>query len=222
MNARLLDERIQGIYGGQLVALAAAADPAGERTVRYIASDETVDRYGDVIAAKGWQLENFRRNPVLLYLHDQAAPIGRVSNVEVKGKRLMADAEFAPEGVSQTADDVYALVKAGILRAVSVGFTNGWDDTEVIRGEDDQVTGIKYLKPELLELSVVSVPANPNALQVSKGLGLSDRFIESALVADASVREAHAQYRRRLAIARLTGVRFYSPRRAVPTTTNHG
>ena len=45
--------------------------------MRFVASDESVDRYGDIIRASGWQLDNFRKNPVLLFAHDFAPASGR-------------------------------------------------------------------------------------------------------------------------------------------------
>jgi hypothetical protein len=57
------------------------------RTMRFVASDESVDRYGDIIRASGWQLENFRKNPVLLFAHDsRQPPVGQVPSIEVVGR----------------------------------------------------------------------------------------------------------------------------------------
>src|ERR1700756_2304076 len=96
---------------------------AGDRRARFVASDETVDRYGDIIRANGWQLENFRKNPVLLFGHQQSQlPVGIVDPIAVEGTRLIAHAKFLPEGTTAFADSVWALVDIGALRAVSVGF----------------------------------------------------------------------------------------------------
>lgn len=92
-----------------------------DRTIIVVASDDTLDRAGDVMAASGCDATNFRKNPVVLKEHDPSLPIGKAS-VIVKGARLEATITFAPKGVSKTADETYALVKAGILNAVSIGF----------------------------------------------------------------------------------------------------
>jgi len=150
---------------------AASQTDSGERSLDVIASDESVDRYGDVISAGGWQLEAFRKNPIALFSHDQTAPIGTVSDVRVAGNQLLARIQFAAAGISARIDELWALVQAGVLRAVSVGFTvASMDDLEPIRNADQDVTGYRYLNPELLEISLVAVPANPNALALAKSL----------------------------------------------------
>jgi hypothetical protein len=94
------------------------------RTMRFVASDESVDRYGDIIRVSGWQLDNFRKNPVLLFAHDsRQPPVGQVPTIEVVGTELIADCLFRAEGDSQLSDDVWRAVEGGFLRAVSVGFT---------------------------------------------------------------------------------------------------
>ena len=94
------------------------------RTMRFVASDESVDRYGDIIRASGWQLDNFRKNPVLLFAHNsRQPPVGQVPSIEVVGTELIADCLFRPEGDSQLSDDVWRAVEGGFLRAASVGFS---------------------------------------------------------------------------------------------------
>jgi HK97 family phage prohead protease len=135
----------------------------GERQIRVIASDATPDRMGDILEPGGCQLDNFRRNPVMLAQHDANKPIGSWSSIQVKGGQLEATGEFAPEGISEIADEYCALAKAGIIRAVSVGFMP--ISYEPMRGG-----GLRFTKWDLVELSLVSVPANPNALVTERGL----------------------------------------------------
>ena len=144
------------------------------RTMRFVASDENVDRYGDIIRASGWQLDNFRKNPVLLFAHDsRQPPVGQVPSIEVVGTELIADCLFRPEGDSQLSDDVWRAVEGGFLRAASVGFTPTGPVNQLVDGAGN-VTGYEFTSQELLELSVVPVPANPQALAVAKSLGISD------------------------------------------------
>ena len=208
---------MNGAFPRYIEKAATAEVEADGRTMRFVASDESTDRYGDVVVAKGWQLEAFRKNPVLLWSHNASAPIGTVPEIGVTGKRLLATVKFTDKGINPQADLVCALVQQKELRAVSVGFTIGSaDDIELIRDEqNDEVTGYRYLKPELLELSVVAVPANPNALALARGLGLPDPFIVSALPLDATVNEQQQQRRRRLREIALAGHRLYAPRLAV-------
>jgi HK97 family phage prohead protease len=132
------------------------------RKVSLCFSDSSVDRMGDVIDAEGWQLDNYRKNNVVLWAHDALAPpIGRASNVRVQGNRLLGDIEFASAEIYPFADQIYRLVRTRFLGACSVGFRPiefAFSRDPARRG------GIDFLRVELLEVSVVPIPANPNAL----------------------------------------------------------
>jgi len=196
-----------------------AKDDSGERTLDVVASDETVDRYGDVISADGWDLRAFKRNPIFLWTHDYGYPIGRVPDIKVVGKRLLASVQFAAEGISATADELWKMVEAKILRAVSVGFTIASEkDYEFIYDDEENITGIRYLQQELLEISLVAVPANPNALAIGRSLQISQSTLSRALQRDASVIEAHRTTHSRILRLRISGQRLHVPRRAAPLT----
>ena len=132
-----------------------------------VASDESVDRYGDVIRASGWVLDSYRKNPIVLFGHKSSEIVG-TADVRVSGKRLLADISLAEAGTSATVDAVRSLVAQKILKATSVGF-RATVEPNVIRDEkNDQITGFEYVGQELLELSLVAVPANPAALALMK------------------------------------------------------
>jgi HK97 family phage prohead protease len=154
----------------------AAASPSDD-PLEFVMSDETVDRLGDVIHAKGWSLDNFRRNPVALFGHDSKAFIGRWSNVRVEGNRLLGRLELLEKGTSERIDELHAAIKAGVLRAVSVGFRALESPQQ--RDTKDPRGGVTFTKSELMECSLVSIPANPNALQVAKSLHLSSETMAS-------------------------------------------
>lgn len=139
------------------------------RVLRFTSSDETPDRQRDIVRASGWVLDNYMRNPVFLWAHDYSQPpIGKTVNVEVKGKKLITDVEFADADTYKFADTIYRLYKGGFLNAVSVGFTPlEWEGKD---GDDDvpKWEGNVFIKQELLEHSAVPVPANPNALVHAK------------------------------------------------------
>jgi HK97 family phage prohead protease/HK97 family phage major capsid protein len=136
----------------------------------FLLSDETPDRFGDIILADGWRLTNFKRNPIALFSHRSDFPIGRWKNLRVENKALKGELEFAAYGTSERIDEIHKLVDAGILRAVSVGF-------KPLKHEpinsDDPWKGSRFLECELVETSLVSIPANPNALAVAKNLDIS-------------------------------------------------
>ena len=76
-------------------------------------STGALDRYNSTIAVEGWKTENFEKNPVVLWAHDDSIPaIGRAANVRVEGGRLKSRATFAERDVHPLADTVYQLIKA--------------------------------------------------------------------------------------------------------------
>jgi HK97 family phage prohead protease len=142
----------------------------------FVLSDETPDRYGDVIAADGWALDNFKKNPIALFGHSSSFPIGNWKGLHVKDGALRGHLQLAPAGTSERIDEIRKLVEAGILRAVSVGFVPIEKKTMDSKA-DDFFGPFKYLKQELVETSLVSIPANPNALAIAKSLKVSDDTI---------------------------------------------
>jgi HK97 family phage prohead protease/HK97 family phage major capsid protein len=144
-----------------------AAEVSG---MEFVMSDETSDRMSDVIMSDGWDLEAFQKNPIALFGHRSDFPIGKWKNLRVENKQLRGHLEMAPEGTSQRIDEIRRLIDAGILKAVSVGFRP--KEYEPL-DKENPFSGYKFTKQELVETSLVSVPANPNALAVAKGLKIS-------------------------------------------------
>jgi HK97 family phage prohead protease len=140
------------------------------RTMRFVFSDSSVDRSGDTIAADGWDISSFVKNPVALWAHDSSAPpIGRASNVGPSKGKLVGDIEFMPPEISQFADSIYLMVKGGYINAVSVGFI---PLEYTFSADKDRPYGIDFKKQELLEISVCPVPCNPNALGEARAKGI--------------------------------------------------
>jgi HK97 family phage prohead protease len=139
------------------------------RTARFVLSDGTVDLVGDTLDPNGWNLTGYKRNPVVLWSHDASSPpIGRMTNVFSDGSRLLGDVRFAEPDVYEFADQIFRLIKAGYVNAGSVGFI-----PIDYSFSDDRRGGIDFHEQELLEFSVVPIPANANALLVqaaAKGL----------------------------------------------------
>src|SRR3990167_8667378 len=67
--------------------------------IEFVASHESDDRMGDIIRQDGWKLDNFKKNPAMLWGHDSFSrpPIGKWPNVRVDGKQLLATASFDPD-----------------------------------------------------------------------------------------------------------------------------
>ena len=147
-----------------------AGTQSAEDPYVFIMSDETVDRVGDVIRAKGWQLDSFKKNPVALFGHDHSFPIGTWDNVKVSGSKLLGTLRLAKEGTSARIDEIRKLLEQRILKAVSVGFSI--KDYEPM-DKADPFGGWDIKSAELHETSVVSVPANPSAVLLAKSMGIS-------------------------------------------------
>jgi HK97 family phage prohead protease len=133
----------------------------GERQVRVIASDGTLDRMGDILEPNGVQLANYRKNPIVLAQHDSNQPIARCESIAIADDKVVALIDFPLEGTSSRSDEYLRLMKAGIIAAVSVGFIP-------LAREPLKNGGWRFTSWELLELSCVSVPANPAALVTEK------------------------------------------------------
>jgi HK97 family phage prohead protease len=154
------------------------------RVLRFIGSDESVDRVGDVVSVDGWNVKGYLNNPVVLFNHDYSKPVGKAQAVRInkRDKRLEFDVYFPtteelssdPKMPSEHAlfiDTVYNMYKGGYLSAVSVGFKG--EKAEPIPGS----FGMKFLEQELLELSLVAVPANANALATAKSYGIHTELL---------------------------------------------
>src|SRR6266699_1903650 len=147
----------------------------------FIASDETLDRCDEVIQAGGWRLDAYQRNPVFQNAHQygdiiftlgkalitevryrtprQAPPGLSTLNSQPSTAYLFQRVQFATEA-NPMARIAYALYKGKFLNAVSVGFIPlRWEN-----GSPELGFRRKYLEQELLEVSAVGIPANPNAL----------------------------------------------------------
>ncbi len=150
-------------------SLPPASEQAPANTIDFRSSDETLDRYQELISVSGWQLDNYRRNPIVQNAHSYcslADTIGKSLITEVRGDYLFQRILFAVDE-NPMAKLAYDLYKGGFLNAVSVGFIPlRWEN-----GNQDAGYRRIYLEQELLEVSAVSVPANPNALTLALKAG---------------------------------------------------
>ena len=90
----------------------------------FVSSDSTLDRYGEIIQASGWKLENYQRNPVFQNSHqygDILFTLGKALIMEVRGGQLFQRIQFACD-INPMAKIAYGLYKGKFLNAVSVGF----------------------------------------------------------------------------------------------------
>ena len=98
-------------------------DTLPDRVIRYAFSDSSVARDNHTIASNAWAIENFLRNPVFLWAHENGAPpIGRVINLRSENGILRGEVEYAARDVYPFADTVYRLVKGGFVNATSTSW----------------------------------------------------------------------------------------------------
>lgn len=143
------------------------------RTVTFVASDGSRDSAHTVLNQAGWDLKRFNSNPVIGYNHevygawdtkDVDFVIGK-GRAYVEDNTLLVDITFEPKEINELAEKVYQKILFGSLNAVSVGFLpigkGAWGKGEEGPGEERET--YYYAGQELLEISVVNIPANANA-----------------------------------------------------------
>jgi len=141
------------------------------RILTMIGTDETRDRDGDIIRLSGWNLDNYKKNPVFLWAHNYGSvPLARAEKV-IKRKeppRMEFQLQFPTKGIYPFADMILELYLEKIINTSSVGFIpSKWNPIEEDNKEgNNRVSyGREYISQELLELSGCAVPSNPNAVQ---------------------------------------------------------
>ena len=155
---------------------------AAKGIVDYVASDETLDSYNEIILAAGWRFSRFSKNAPFVDSHDYDcidSLLGKVIDFRVEGRQLIERVQWAidvPE--CALAQLGWKLTVGGYLKAVSVGFVpvryvSKWNDSNALAQVVtslglDAATAAKvcciYQEQEQLELSACIIGANPNAL----------------------------------------------------------
>ena len=164
-------------------------------TIDFIMTTEVVDRHEDVVDVDSIKLENYLLNPVVIPSHDYSAmAVGKCINIwkdVVNGnKSLCATVKFAVEEY-ELAKTYWNLYKNGYMNAVSIGF----------RPERGEMVGETFylFGSEILELSLVSIPANQLALAMAKGIDVKSilnasyylKSIEQELINTKNLIEKH-------------------------------
>lgn len=146
-----------------------------------VASTNSIDRHGEVVDNNGWDLKAFKKNPVILWGHNHDEPAIGVSKktwVEGTGKKAKLMIQPLLHDVTERAKAIKTLVEMGIIKTLSVGF-------KPLESPD----GVTFTKNELLEVSMVNVPANADAMAMAyKGLkkaGFDEEVIKDIVSSDA-------------------------------------
>lgn len=120
----------------------------------------SIDRMGESIDTQGISTDAYMQNPVVLYGHDYSAlPIGKATKLSQFKNKIVATFQLAVKEYT-FAQTVADLIKGGYLNAVSIG--------GVVKQMSEDYITIKAL--EMVEFSVVPVPANGEALITSRSL----------------------------------------------------
>ncbi len=176
--------------------------------VEYVASDETLDSYREVIRADGWRFDQFRKNAPFVDSHDCSTimnQVGVVLDYRVSGRQLIETVKWAVDvAENKLAQLGFAMTKGGYLKAVSVGFiperfVTKWDSDpkpwqaalkDLGMHEEDGVRCI-YICQQQKELSACILGANPNALAVEVAKAYKAGVLDDAALDTLS--SAHSQ-----------------------------
>jgi HK97 family phage major capsid protein/HK97 family phage prohead protease len=145
-----------------------------KRIIEGTATTPTPDRVGDIVEPLGVSF----KNPLpLLWHHDSSAPVGEARFLEPTKSGIEFQAKIPnldePGTLKDRLDEVWQSLKAGLVKGVSIGFRA--IDKEPI-DKKDPWGGIRYLKSEVLELSLVTIPANAEAtIDTIKSIDLAGR-----------------------------------------------
>ena len=163
----------QGLRGSIKTIATTPTDAGTQPIIDFRSSDGTLDRYEETIVASGWKLANYQANPVFQNSHkygDILFTLGKSLITEIRNNDLFQRILFAVD-INPVAKIAYQMYRDKFLNAVSVGFIPiRWEN-----GTDAAGYRRKYIEQELLELSAVSIPANPNALQLAYKAGSIDK-----------------------------------------------
>jgi len=143
------------------------------RTITIIGTTEEIDRSGDVIMQAGLDWRNFRKNPVIMWAHNYSQlPIGKATRIASADGKTELDVEFTPADVNPFGDSVFRFLKWNKRAPASIGFI-----PKKVEPRDPEATDVspwggnrRFLKAEVLEVSVAPVPDNPGAVASVKSL----------------------------------------------------
>jgi len=158
------------------LTIKAASD--GSRTFTGIATTPSTDRMGDVVEPEGARM----RLPLPLLLHhNPAAPVGVVEAADVTPRGITVRCRIAqPEEAGvlrERCDEAWHSIRAGVIRGLSIGFRALEDGVEKLRSG-----GLRFTSLEILELSLVSIPANQDCtISAVKRYAAGDRARRGAV-----------------------------------------
>ena len=163
------------------------AEASNDGTITAVASTPDPDRMDDVVAPS-WKLDDFRRSPVIMHAHDYEGPVvGKAVEIDLVGDTLMMRVKFDEHESNPLGQRLANQYREGFMSAFSVGFAPGKVTPRSQLPKDhpaysEKSAGSYMTENSLLEVSAVSIPANPQALAVrAKRWGLQPEAIKMPL-----------------------------------------
>ena len=141
-----------------------SADVEAGQGFPWTLSTYDLDRFGERIDPQGWDFKRYMENPIVEWAHRYDIPaIGKIENVTIDDEGLHGVVYFNDKSFDPFAWSIEQRIKAGSIRAGSVGFRVV--EIEIPADSDSKDgTSLIFRKQELLEFSICNVPANPFAL----------------------------------------------------------
>jgi HK97 family phage prohead protease len=144
------------------------------RVITFRASTPAIDRHGTRVRTEGIDTTSYETNAVFGWAHDLygsflGSPqlshvLGRTVAIRKTSQALDIDVEFAPAEVNPLGDQAFRMVKGKFLNAVSIGFI----PKDIVIEMHDGIEVPVITKSELLEVSLVSIPSNSEALALTR------------------------------------------------------
>ena len=142
---------------------------------RFVISSEEPDLMRDIVVQSGLTPVADRIPAQVDHSGKMADMVGLWKNFVVRAKKTYADLHLFERGISKTADMVRVLLEQNVQLAASIGFVPLDDEYEFL-----DTGGIKFLKTQLIETSVVVVPAHPQALSIIKSAGIDPALLRTS------------------------------------------
>lgn len=137
-----------------------------ERSFEMTLSTTRIDRDNEIVEPKafGEHIDDFRKNPVMLWSHDMfRPPIGRWPEVELRSESIEALGQMRPTGDDELADNLAKAVASGFLTTASIGF-RAFEKLGPEHFDGGPKGPTRVVKAAMYEGSLVNIPSNIDAM----------------------------------------------------------
>ena len=148
-------------------------EKSSDDQIHFIMSASSVDRDGDTIDVKAYDSATKIDKLPALFNHDPGKPFGFWKDIRIVADTLKGTLVTASTNLGKM---IKQLIDDGVPLSSSIGFRG--------KGNPNKKGGIHFTELELLECSVVSIPAHPRAVQVAKSHDLTEYIDQQSSLAD--------------------------------------